>query len=126
MPEQDRAVQRLAEVRGLVDQVRAVLEGGVRRLGFDAAQVSIPEAGQARLQMLRDSYDGADSLECSWCDERGYRRGSMLFHADGSFWAEYDVALPHPSDRRWFVEAMTAWGSADNIKSEPRMLPTID
>ncbi len=47
----------------------------------------------------------------------------MLFHADGSFFAEYDVIRDHPGDPRWFVEAVNAWGRGSDIRSEPRLLP---
>jgi hypothetical protein len=73
--------------------------------------------------LQRDPASGQSSLVGIWRDANGQRVGSIIFHCDGSFFAEYDVVEPHPQDRRWFVEAVNAWGKNNTIKSEPRLLP---
>jgi hypothetical protein len=47
-----------------------------------------------------------------WLDERGYRIGMLVFHPDGSCFADFDVVRMHPVDARWFVEAVEAWAGA--------------
>ena len=72
-----------------------------------------------------DPYSGEQTLEGIWRDEQKMKRGSILFHSDGTFYAEWDVVSPHPNKASWFVEAVTAWGKDDLVKSEPRLLPVI-
>jgi hypothetical protein len=61
----------------------------------------------------------------TWKNAQGQCVGRLVFHCDGSFFAEYDVVQQHPTDRRWFVEAVNAWGKHETIKVEPRLLPAI-
>jgi hypothetical protein len=62
-----------------------------------------------------------------WYNKRNKQRieriGRLQFNSDGSFYAEYDVIKPHPQKVEWFVEAVTAWGKDDVIKTEARLLP---
>jgi hypothetical protein len=46
----------------------------------------------------------------------------QALNSDGTFYAEYDVVKPHPEKAKWFVEGVTAWGKADQIKSEAKLL----
>jgi hypothetical protein len=32
------------------------------------------------------------------------------------------VVKPHPKKSKWFVEGVSAWGKAENIKAEPKLL----
>jgi hypothetical protein len=57
-----------------------------------------------------------------WYDAKQQRIGQLRFHGDGSFYAEYDIVLPHPKKPRCFVEAINAWGNEQNIKTEPKLL----
>jgi len=95
-------------------------------LGFLPEQIAMkPVYSEARFETSRDPFSGNHTLCAYWHDRNGHRIGEMKFHADGSFFAEYDVILPHPKDPRWFVEGVVAWGRDDVIKSEPKLLPTI-
>lgn len=111
--------------RGLGQAICAALIGEACKLGFAGTELELPEFDGARYSLQRDPASGRDSLVCDWTDARGQRCGHLLFHADGSFWAEYDVVRPHPSDGRWFVEAVTAWGRDNMIRTEPRLLPML-
>lgn len=115
--------EQVAVARDMGLAVCAALNCEARKLGFDGVDFDSADFDSARYSLQRDPSNGQDSLVCDWLDARGQRRGQMLFHADGSFWAEYDVVRPHPTDRRWFVEAVTAWGRGHSIKTEPRLLP---
>ena len=79
----------------------------------------------ANFRMEKDPYSGEFSLEGRWQNERQQPCGSIVFHADGAFFAEYDVIENHPSRSKWFVEAITAWGRDDVIKVEPRLLERV-
>ena len=50
----------------------------------------------------------------------------LLFHADDSFFAEYDIVRPHPGNPRLFVEAVEAWGRGQDIRRDARMMPMPD
>jgi len=71
------------------------------------------------------TYGGWDSLIGIWRNRQGHRLGEIKLHGDGSFYAEYDVALQHPNDARWFVECVVAWGRDGVIKTEARRLPAL-
>jgi hypothetical protein len=60
-----------------------------------------------------------------WLNAKGHEVGSILFYPDGAFYAEYDVVQPHPQKSQWFVEAITAWGRGDQVKTEARLLPNL-
>jgi hypothetical protein len=124
-PRLDSIELRIEAARGTAEEVCAALERETRKLGFAESQVRVPAFEAARFSLQRDAASGRDSLVCDWLDANGRRNGHLLFHADGSFWAEYDVTRPHPTDRRWFVEAVTAWGRDHMVKAEPRLLPAL-
>lgn len=76
----------------------------------------------AELAIIKDPVNGQACLSAAWRDGHGQRKGSLQFNSDGSFFAEYDIVQPHPGDKRWFVEAVTAWGRDNRILTEPRLL----
>jgi hypothetical protein len=95
----------------------------IHKLGFLPDQLThAPVYDEASFETSKDPYSGEDTLCAYWQNPRGYRVGHMKFHGDGSFYAEYDVVLPHPKDPRWFVEGVVAWGRDDIIKSEAKLL----
>ncbi len=108
------------------EAVCARLQTEIHKLGFMPGQLSHePVYDQALFETSRDPYSGEDTLCAYWQNPRGHRIGQMKFHGDGSFYAEYDVVLPHPKDPRWFVEGVAAWGRDGLIKSEAKLLPAL-
>ncbi len=98
----------------------------IRKLGFpEENQPPFPVYGEAAFAHAKDPYSGLDSLIGTWRNGQGYRVGEIKLHGDGSFYAEYDVALPLPSNARWFVEAVVAWGRDDTVKAEAKLLPAL-
>lgn len=114
---------RKAELHDRLQQVADRLNAEVCKLKLDDIKVANIE--QADCVLSRDPASGGETLNLTWRNEYGFKCGEMLFHADGSFFAEYDVVRNHPDDKRWFVEAVTAWGRDDSIKSEPRLIPAV-
>lgn len=99
----------------------------IHKLGFMPEQLThTPVYDQAGMETSKDPYSGEETLCVYWKDPRGHRIGEMKFHGDGSFYAEYDVVLPHPKDPRWFVEGVVVWGRDDIIKSEAKLLPALN
>lgn len=102
------------------------LAGEILKLGFpDDKLPPFPVYANADFASSKDPYSGEDSLIGTWRDGHGYRVGEIKLHGDGTFYAEYDVSRPHPSNARWFVEAVVAWGRDGTIKSEARLLPAL-
>lgn len=93
-----------------------------------------PDIKRAEYSLSRDPASGKDSLVGIWRDAKGHKQGEILFHADGSFFAEYDVIRQHPAKPKWFVEGVAVWGRignkserrTDNIKSELKLLPLVE
>jgi hypothetical protein len=92
------------------------------RLGLKRDLIN-PRFERASFELSRDPSNGEYSLVCEWRDKNGLKQGTILFHADGSFFAEYDVVCEHPFNNNMFVEAVTAWGNVGLIKSEARLIP---
>ena len=119
----DNLQQRWEQVRALGESVCKALSDEVEKIGLAEKALITAPWERARFELQRDPASGQTSLIGTWRDSNGHRVGSIVFHCDGSFFAEYDVVAQHPSDERWFVEAVNAWGKADTIKAEPRLLP---
>jgi len=60
-----------------------------------------------------------------WRNARNERCGTLAFNSDGSFYAEFDVFCQHPSDSRWFVEMVTAWGRDGAVRCEATLQPCM-
>jgi len=118
-----KILAHLESVRLLAQAICTTLDHEVTKLGFPAGKVVVAAHTDAEYRLERDPASGEDCLVGVWRNEEGYKCGELLFHADGSFFAEYDVIRVHPGKPHWFVEAVTAWGRGSVIKSEPRLLP---
>jgi len=97
----------------------------ISELGFavDAIQ-HYPSYDHADFELIKDPYTGGHNLSGYWYDgAKKQRIGRLQFNSDGSFYAEYDVVKPHPVKPKRFVESVTAWGKAGQIKSEAKLLP---
>jgi hypothetical protein len=104
------------------------LRAEMNSLGFANEElIDYPYYHTASFVLTKDPYTGDFNLTGYWYNKRNKQRleriGRLQFNSDGSFYAEYDVVKPHPSKAEWFVEAVTAWGKEDAIKTEARLLP---
>lgn len=114
----------LKEVRDLGESACEALLKEIFKNGLPTGCID-PSMERARFEVSRDPYDSSYSLIGVWRDERGNKQGAILFHNDGSFFAEYDVISEHPTKPQWFVEAVTAWGNRQCLKTELRLLPAV-
>jgi hypothetical protein len=128
LPGAAEVARRFAEIADTAAAIDRRLRAEVGRLGFESETVQLLPARDALYRLERDPADGGWSLVGEWRDECGLKLGVLLFHADGSFFVEQDVVRTHPLQPRWFVEAITAWGSgaSGSIKAEPRLLARPD
>lgn len=116
--------QRYERVHALGVSVCDAMLTEVRRNGLPVTVIN-PVLERAQFDLNRDPSDGNYSLVGIWRDAHGNRQGEILFHHDGSFYAEYDVICEHPEKPKWFVEAVTAWGNRTKLRSELKLLPSI-
>jgi len=122
----DEALQaRIESVSPLAETICISLNQELLKLGFPQDSVAVAAYTDAEYRLERDPFSGRHSLVGVWRNSEGFKCGELLFHDDGSFFAEYDVVRVHPAKPRWFVEAVTAWGRGSTLKSEPRLLPVI-
>lgn len=120
-----------------IDAKRAVgvsicqrLRAEIDSLGFPKDEsINYPYFDTASFVLTKDPFTGDFNLTGYWYDKRNKRRieriGSMQFNSDGSFYAEFDVVKQHPGKVEWFIEAVTAWGKDDVIKTEVKLLPAL-
>ncbi|MBT3048650.1 MAG: hypothetical protein G8D61_09025 [gamma proteobacterium symbiont of Ctena orbiculata] len=113
---------RFHKVEDLADRIFEKLHQEVLKLGFAIEDISLKRPQEASYRLERDPASCEYSLVGDWLSEQGIKLGTLLFHADGSFFVEQDVVRPHPRHSGWFVEAVNAWGRGDEIKAEPRLL----
>lgn len=79
----------------------------------------------ARFEIVIDPSNGLAGYEGIWRNPLKERVGKLIFNSDASFYAEYDLCIPHPIKRGFFIEAVTAWGRGNEIKTEARLLAMI-
>lgn len=107
----------------MVEHVCAAMRVKACKFGF-AAQAEQIDAQHLLFDVLPDSL-GNETLRGIWRGKEGWRCGQVLFHADGSFFGEFDIVCAHPQEPAWFVEAVEAWGRDDVIKSDLRLLMAV-
>jgi hypothetical protein len=117
--------QRLQQVQTTAEKISMALRNEICAIGLSLKSID-PDIKRAEYSLSRDPASGKDSLIGIWRDTKGNKQGEILFHADGSFFAEYDVICNHPVKPKWFVEGVAAWGRDDNVKSELKLLPVVE
>lgn len=116
--------EHITKNRHLAECICLRLSEEINKLGFAAAEIQhYPRYDDAGFVLIKDPYTGGHNLTCYWYDgSKSQRIGRLQFNSDGSFYAEYDVVKTHPGKSKWFVEGVTAWGNAENIKAEAKLL----
>lgn len=122
----DALTAKIQEHAAKAEQICAELNRQILKLGFPAEKATVTLGDNIQYRLERDPASGLDSLVGMWMHPSShYKLGTLLFHGDGSFFAEYDVLQPHPTKSKWFVEAVSVWGNADTIKGDPKLLPAL-
>lgn len=120
----------LIGIHQLPDDQAAMVERAVLALQQEAERyaVTAPKIELAALQFTRviDPGNQLPGYEGLWRNARNERCGTLTINSDGSCYAEYDLFCPHPRDARWFVEMVTAWGSAEALRCEAQLIPSLE
>jgi len=120
----------MEDIRSHIEEKRAYgnavcqsIVEAIVKLGFPLkTQIHLPSFDSAEFMLVTDPYTQSQDLVGYWYSVSRQRIGQIKFHGDGSFYAEYDVVQPHPRRKQFFVEAINAWGKADNIKTDAKLL----
>lgn len=95
----------------------------IAKLGFSLqTRIELPNFDAAEFSLVTDPFTQSRDLLACWYSVGRQRIGQIRFHGDGSFFAEYDVLLPHPGKTQVFIEAINAWGRQGAIKTETKLL----
>ncbi|WP_353570028.1 hypothetical protein [Candidatus Albibeggiatoa sp. nov. BB20] len=116
--------QRVAATQAFGQATCEAMRNVLVKEGFADGQQRIGDFNLATFEIIKDPYDGSESLKGMWDGQNG-GYGSILLYPNGMMYAEVDVIQIHPNKPKWFVEAVTAWGRAENIKTELKLLPSL-
>lgn len=118
----DYTEKRVLEFAPIGKQVCKALKDKAVQLGVAEEEEDVAPWGQGRFTLSRDPFSGQDSLIGSWCNDSGMECGRILFHGDGSVYAEFDVLKPHPVLPGMQILAIEAWVKNGAIKTDLKLL----
>ena len=118
----DKVDEYYSKYRELADEILIQLQNEVRKVGFSADDFILQKPIDAFYRLEKDPSNSQYYLIGDWRDDKGIKTGSLQFNSDGHFFVEQDIIQPHPTDKRWFIEAVNAWGTKSKIKSEVRLI----
>jgi hypothetical protein len=112
----------LAEYQPRLDEVKISLRTELEKIGL-AEKGRGMDAPFSGTEVVTDPFDQSQTLTGFWMSPLGMKQGSVQLLENGQAFAEYDVLIQHPDKPKWFIEAVTAWGKAGQLKSELRLIP---
>lgn len=120
-PVKSQLQQRVEASQEQGEQLLAALRDKIAKLDMPGEAIDIPSFKSAQFKLEHDMYNGEETLRAAFFQSKFYCIGFLLFHSDGSRYAEYNVMRPHPARPQLFIEAVEAWGGAQGIKTDLRM-----
>jgi hypothetical protein len=99
----------------------AALREKLAQLALSGEPITIPAFETARFTLEHDLYNGQQTMMASFYASPRYRNGVLLFHCDGSCYAEYHVMRAHPARPGMFIEAVEAWVRDGKIQTDTRL-----
>ncbi|MHB0889384.1 hypothetical protein [Acidithiobacillus sp.] len=115
--------QTIAALTPLGERVCRALSDKAGQLGVASATQAIAPWAKAEFALSRDPYSGADSLIGTWRDRHGQACGKIMFHGDGSAYAEFDILQPHPRHPGMIIVAIEAWLRDGVVKTDLQLFP---
>ena len=113
--------QRVEEAQAEGELLLVALREKIVKLNMPGEAIDIPSFKSAQFKLEHDMYNGEQTLRATFFPSKYYCIGFLLFHSDGSSYAEYNVMRPHPTRPQFFIEAVEAWGGAQGIKTDMRL-----
>jgi hypothetical protein len=113
--------QRVAQAKPQSLLLLAALQEKVDKLDLHGDAIVLPLFESAKCTLEYDLYNGQQTLVIAFYPSQFYRAGYLLFHSDGSCFAEYHVMLLHPIYPGMFIEAVEAWVRDGEIKTDMRL-----
>jgi hypothetical protein len=119
--EQQLIKQRIVSARYHGVELIAALKEAIAKLNLPGEVIAIPSFEAARFTLEHDLYNGERTLRAAFFPSQYYCIGFLLFHSDGSSFAEYHVMRPHPTHPSLFIEAVEAWVRDGKIQTDTRL-----
>jgi hypothetical protein len=119
--EQHVIKQRIALSSSQGNALIDALQERVIKLGLPGEVITIPPFEAARFTLEHDLYNGEQTLRAAFFPSQYYCIGFLLFHFDGSSFAEYHIMRQHPSRPQLFIEAVEAWVRDGKIQTDVRL-----
>jgi hypothetical protein len=113
--------QRIAAARADGLALLAALRAKISGLDLPTDTLVIPEFDAAEFSLEYDKYNGEKTLMASFYPRPRYRAGVLLFHSDGSCFAEYHVMCRHPAKPQYFIESVEAWSRDGQVRADLRL-----
>ncbi len=114
--------QRIEAARADGIALLAALRQKISGLDLPTVSLVIPEFDAAQFSLEYDKYNGQQTLMGSFYPRQNYRAGVLLFHSDGSCFAEYHVMCRHPTRAGLFIESVEAWCRGGEVKVDLRLV----
>lgn len=119
--EQQLIKQRIASAAAHGAELIAALQEKIAKLNLPGESITIPFFETARFTLEHDLYNGKQTLRAAFYPSQYYCIGFLLFHSDGSSFAEYHVMRQHPTRPGMFIEAVEAWVRDGKIQTDMRL-----
>jgi len=119
--EQQLIKQRIAAASAHGAELIAALQAKIDGLKLPGEAIAVPSFDTARFTLEQDLYNGQQTLRAAFFPTPRYCIGFLLFHSDGSRFAEYHIMRPHPARPALFIEAVEAWVRDGKIQTDTRL-----
>jgi hypothetical protein len=119
--EKDVIKQRIAEATAHGRELILALQEKISKLNLPGTAINVPSFETARFTLEHDLYNGKQTLRAAFFPSEHYCIGFLLFHSDGSSFAEYHVMRQNPTRPQFFIEAVEAWVRDGKIQTDTRL-----
>jgi len=113
--------QRIASAATHGAELIGALQEKINKLNLPGTAITIPSFEAARFTLENDLYNGEKTLRAAFFPTQHYCIGFLLFHFDGSSFAEFHVMRQHPARPSMFIESVEAWVREGRIQTDLRL-----
>lgn len=116
----------IEEKTPLGEKVCQAILAKAKKLGVAGDESSVAPWGKARFTLSKDPYSQENSLIGIWQNALDMDCGKILFHGDGSAYAEFDILKPHPTLPGMQILAIEAWLKNGEVKTDLQLIPDVE